>query len=64
MTAAATVNSIPEEDRLRADLYDFLGALLAGPPDKVLLGKAAALGGDETNLGGAVASLSRVARAV
>ncbi|MDV7144903.1 molecular chaperone TorD family protein [Tropicimonas sp. TH_r6] len=64
MTMTAPDTAILEEDRLRADLYDFLGALLSGPPDKHLLGKAAALSGDETDLGGAVSSLARVARAV
>lgn len=64
MTAAETNQMIAEEDLLRADLYDFLGALLAMPPDKTLLNKAAELSGDESNLGQAVATLSRVARAL
>lgn len=52
-----------EEDRLRADLYDFLGALLARPPDAALLRKSAALSGDDSALGRAVHALSRVAAA-
>lgn len=64
MNATASDTDILEEDRLRADLYGFLGALLASPPDKVLLGKAAALTGDETDLGSAISGLSRVASAV
>ncbi len=64
MTAAATDVTILEEDRLRADLYGFLGALLAGPPDRAMLGKAAALTGDETDIGRAISSLARVAGAV
>ncbi|SDK57140.1 TorD/DmsD family molecular chaperone [Aliiruegeria lutimaris] len=63
MSAAQDI-SISPEDRLRADLYDFLSALLAAPPDAALLEKAAALGGDETDLGRAIGSLSRVAQAV
>lgn len=52
-----------EEDRLRADLYEFLGALLARPPDAALLRKSAALSGDDSALGRAVHALSRVAAA-
>ncbi len=59
-----TPPEIAEEDRLRADMYDFLGALLAQPPDKDLLAKTAALSGDESPLGHAIGALSRVAGAV
>lgn len=55
-------HDIGEEDRLRADLYDFLGLLLAGPPDSALLKQTAALGGDDTPLGSAVAALARIAQ--
>lgn len=54
---------IAEEERLRADLYDFLATLLARPPDRVLLDKAVALTGDDSELGRAVHALSRVAGA-
>lgn len=63
MTETATQTAIAEEDLLRADLYDFLSALLAGPPDKDLLGRTAALAGDESDLGQAVSTLARVAKA-
>jgi len=53
---------IGEEDRMRADLYDFLGLLLAGPPNRSLLKQTAALQGDDTPLGGAVAALARIAQ--
>lgn len=54
---------IADEDRLRADLYDFLGVLLAAPPSQALLAQTASLSGDnETDLGVAVAALSRIAR--
>ncbi len=55
--------SIAGEDRLRADLYDFLAVLLAAPPSEPLLSKTAGLSGDtETDLGTAVAALSRIAK--
>ena len=60
--APATVE-IAEEDRLRADLYGFLSALLAAPPDRALLDKTAALHGDETELGRAIGTLAKLARA-
>ena len=60
MTAAAAQGAdIAEEERLRADLYDFLAALLARPPDRALLDRAAALTGDGSDLGRAVHALSR-----
>jgi len=59
---AAVTNAILEEDRLRADLYDYLGVLLAGPPNQGLLDQTARLSGDETDLGTAIAALSRIAR--
>lgn len=52
---------IAEEDRLRADLYDFLGAILARPADAELLRRCAALTGDESGLGQAIQALARVA---
>ena len=63
MTPTDEALAIPAEDRLRADLYDFLGALLAAPPDRALLDKTASLSGDESPLGSAVQALSRVANA-
>ncbi|MGG7567189.1 TorD/DmsD family molecular chaperone [Rhodovulum sp. DZ06] len=73
MTAAETVltqSTAPEitpeiapEDRMRADLYDFLGALLQAPPPAALLEQAGTLVGDETELGRAVDALSRLSRA-
>ena len=63
MTSAEFETRIAEEDRLRADLYDFLGRLLAAPPDQALLDKSAALSGDESELGRAIRALSRVAPA-
>jgi TorA maturation chaperone TorD len=63
MTEAATDLTIAEEDRLRADLYSFLSALLAAPPSRALLARSAALTGDETSLGRAIANLAKLAKA-
>ncbi len=54
---------IAEEDLLRADLYDFLGAMLSHPPSADLLKKTADLTGDSSEIGEAIAALSKVARA-
>ena len=62
MTVTADVPEIAEEDRLRANLYDFLGVLLAGPPSKALLKQAASLSGDDSDLGQAINALARVAQ--
>ena len=63
MTNTAEQIQVTQEDFLRADLYDYLGALLAGPPDKDFLKQAAGLSGDETDMGQAIAALARVAKA-
>ena len=61
MTATAQHVDVIEEDKLRADLYDFLALLLSGPPSKELLAQTAALTGDESDLGAAIKSMARVA---
>ena len=53
---------IAEEDRLRADLYNYLGVILASPPDQMLLEQTAALSGDDSDLGQAIATLAKLAR--
>ena len=63
MTASnAQIMDISAEDRLRADFYNFLGLLLAGPPDQFLLGQMAGLKGDKTDLGQAIQAMARVAK--
>ena len=62
MNVAAPVTEVSEEDRLRADLYNYLGVMLVGPPDQMLLDQTAALTGDETPLGQAIQGLARVAK--
>ncbi len=59
----ATDIAIAPEDRLRADLYNFLGLMLAGPPDQLLLDQCAGLSGDDSAMGQAIAGLARVAKA-
>jgi len=61
MTATAKQTDVGEEDKLRADLYDFLALLLSGPPSKELLKQTAALSGDESDLGSAIQAMARVA---
>ena len=62
MSVAQPTSVIDPEDRLRADLYNFLGLILAGPPDQMLLDQCAGLTGDESDMGKAIASLARVAK--
>jgi len=62
MTNAQMTIKIDEEDRLRADLYNYLGVMLAGPPDELLLAQTAGLSGDDTPLGQAIGGLARVAK--
>ncbi len=62
MNVAADI-AIAPEDRLRADLYNFLGLMLAGPPDQLLLDQCAGLSGDDSAMGQAIAGLARVAKA-
>lgn len=54
---------LPEEDRMRADLYDFLGLILARPPDADLLARTGALTGGGSETGKAVLTLAKLARA-
>ncbi|MFT5272458.1 MAG: TorA maturation chaperone TorD [bacterium] len=53
---------IADEDRLRADLYNFLGLLLSGPPDETLLMMTAGLSGDDSLLGQATSTLAKMAK--
>ena len=62
MTAVADTIQIAEEDRLRADLYNYLGVILAGPPDQSLLDQTAALTGDDSDLGQGISTLARMAK--
>ncbi|MCR9255228.1 MAG: molecular chaperone TorD family protein [Alphaproteobacteria bacterium] len=61
-TAECPPGAVSPEDRLRADLYNFLGAILAGPPDEMLLAQTAGLTGDDSDLGQAIDAAARVAK--
>ncbi|MEP3846913.1 MAG: molecular chaperone TorD family protein [Paracoccaceae bacterium] len=62
MTVAVENHTIAEEDRLRADLYNFVGLLLSGPPDQMLLEQTAGLSGDTSDLGQGVSTLAKLAK--
>jgi TorA maturation chaperone TorD len=62
MSLAAESIEIAEEDRLRADLYNYLGAILSRPADEMLISQTAGLTGDESELGQAISTLARVAK--
>ena len=62
MSAAQPTPSVSEEDRLRADLYNYLGLILSAPPDELLLAQTAGLSGDDTELGQAITRLAECAR--
>lgn len=62
MTATPQEITVADEDRLRADLYNYLGLILAGPPDQMLLDQTAGLSGDDSPLGTAINALSKVAK--
>ncbi|SMX26263.1 chaperone protein TorD [Pelagimonas phthalicica] len=62
MTAALETPQIAAEDRLRADLYNYLGLILAGPPDELLIEQTASLSGDESDLGKGINTLAKVAK--
>jgi len=64
MTAAAQATQVSAEDRLRADLYNYLGVMLARPADQMLLDQTAGLSGDDSPLGEAINGLARVAKAM
>jgi len=53
---------IADVDRMRADLYNFLGVILSRPPDDMLLRQTEGLQGDETDLGQAIGSLAKIAK--
>lgn len=59
--AASMQTALPEEDALRAQLYDLLAVLLRKPPASDFLDKLTALQGDATPMGKAITALSRLA---
>ncbi len=63
MAEVAETIVFSEEDALRADLYDFLGAMLARPPSQDLLTKASGLSGDDSDLGRGIKALAAISNA-
>ena len=63
MAAVATNDQTPltEEDRLRAEMYEFLAALLRQEPGDELLGLVAGLKGDSSSIGSASTVLATLA---
>lgn len=61
MITTETQYEICEEDKLRAQMYAFLGLLLSRPPTAEVLQQTRRLTGDESDLGEAVNALARVA---
>jgi len=55
------VSSVAEEDMLRAQLYQMLSHLLGDPPSQKDLDSLAAMNGDSSPLGAAIASLAKIA---
>ena len=60
--AAVRPAPIGAEDQMRADLYNYLGVMLAAPPDMMLLQQTAGLAGDDSDLGGAINALAKLAQ--
>jgi len=48
MNVELPISEVQQEDRLRADLYNYLGLMLSAPPDQMLLEQTAALKGENT----------------
>lgn len=57
----ASQPQVAEEDRMRADLYNFLGVILSRPADEILLAQTESLTGDDSELGHAITTLAKVA---
>jgi TorA maturation chaperone TorD len=55
------VDTLASEDALRAQMYRFLARLLSAPPDEALLKSLSEMQGDDTGLGKAMLSFSKVA---
>jgi TorA maturation chaperone TorD len=56
--------AVAQEDKVRAQLYRLLARLLARPATQADIDLVAGIGGDETDLGRALADLSRIAARV
>jgi len=61
LESTAANRAISEEDRLRAEIYNFLATYLTAKPDAVGVTAASALSGDDTEFGSAFSALARIA---
>lgn len=61
---AASIGTLPEEERLRAEFYEFLSGLLAAPPSPEVLDGIGQLESGDSEIGAAIASLKRIAARV
>jgi TorA maturation chaperone TorD len=61
LESTAANRAISEEDRLRAEIYNFLATYLTAKPDAVGVTAASALSGDDTEFGRAFSALARIA---
>lgn len=59
-TTAEHIESVTEEDFLRADLYRLLAMLLAAPPSNNVIETCQGLSGDDSDLGKAISALSKI----
>lgn len=58
---SATRSQVAEEEQLRANLYNFLGLILARPPEALVLARVAAFVGGDSSLGKAIQELAEAA---
>lgn len=61
MESNAAKRAISEEDRLRANIYDFLATYLLAKPDEAGMAAASLLSGDDAEFGKAFSALAHVA---
>ncbi len=62
MNVALAPPGVVAQDQQRADLYNYLGVILSGPPSQTLLDQTATLSGSGGDLGVAIDALARIAR--
>ncbi len=60
--STSSVEGLPEEERLRADLYALLANLLSTPPTQQALAQIAELSGDTSELGEGITALAKIAK--
>lgn len=61
MRSQIAIETIGEEDAMRADLYAFLGSVLFNPPSQEILDSMKSLNGDDSEMGHAFNNLAKLA---